>query len=115
MRLIVFLLVNTIAVFIAAYILPGVHVDSVITAFIVAILLGIINTIIRPILLLLTFPITLMTLGLFTLVINGLLVLLVTYFVKDFTVDNFLWAVGFSIIVSLVSWFLSKVATPATA
>jgi putative membrane protein len=110
MRLIVSLIINVVAVYVASYILPGVHVDSVTTVVVVAIVLGVINTFLRPLLLLLTLPITVITLGLFTLVVNGLLVLLVTWFVPGFHVDNFLWAVGFSIVVSLVSWFLSKLS-----
>lgn len=115
MRLLVNLLINTIAVFVAGYILPGVHLDSLVTAFIVSIVLGVINAFIKPVLLLLTLPINVLTLGLFTLVINALLVLLTTNFVPGFTVDNFWWALGFSIVVSLVSAFLSLMASPATA
>jgi putative membrane protein len=115
MQLIVKLLITSIAVFVTAYILPGVHVDSYISALIVAIVLGVINAFIKPILLLLTLPITLVTLGLFTLVINALLVLLTDYLVQGFSVDNFFWAIGFSIVVSMVSWFLSRLASPATS
>lgn len=115
MRLVVNLLINTIAVFIAGYILPGVNIDSLMTAFIVSVVLGVINAFIRPVLIILTLPITIITLGLFTLVINALLVLLTTNFVPGFTVDNFWWALGFSIVVSLVSAFLSMMASPVTA
>ena len=114
MGLLIALLVNVIAVYVASNILPGIHAESAQTVFIVAIVLGVVNTFIRPILLLLTLPLSIITLGIFTLVINGLMVLMVTWFVSDFTVDNFWWAIGFSIVVSLVSWFLSKIAHPAT-
>jgi len=110
MRLIISLLINAIAVYVASYVLPGVHIDAVPTVLIVAIVLGLINTFLRPILVLLTLPINLVTLGLFTLVINGLLVLFVTWVVPGFQVDNFWWAVLFSLVVSLVSWFLSKLS-----
>lgn len=104
------LLVSAVAVFLSAYILPGVNVDSFLTALIVAIVLGVINMFIRPILLLLTLPLTFLTLGLFTFVINALLILLVTNLVPGFSVDGFLWALIFSFVLSLISSFLSSVA-----
>jgi putative membrane protein len=110
MRLLLSLIINAIAVSIASYILPGVHVASLQTVLVVAVVLGVVNTFLRPVLMLLTLPITLITLGLFTLVINGLLVLLVTWIVPGFQVDNFFWAILFSLVVSLVSWFLAKLS-----
>lgn len=110
MQLLTYLLINSVAIMIASYILPGVDVDSYITVIIVAIVLGVINTFIKPIILFLTLPITLVTLGLFTFVINALLVLGTSYLVQGFTVDNFLWALLFSLIVSLVSSFLSQLS-----
>ena len=107
MKLIAYLLINGFAVFIASYILPGVQVDSFLTALIVAVVLGAVNTFIRPLLLLLTLPITLITLGLFTFIINALLVLLVDMVVPDLQVDGFLWALAFSLVVSLISSFLN--------
>lgn len=106
MNIIIYLFVNGFAVFIASKILPGIHVDSFVTAIIIAVVLGVINTFIKPILSILAFPITLLTLGLFTLVINGVLVILASLLVSGFVVDNFLWAVAFSFITSLVSSFL---------
>jgi len=94
-----------LAVFIADYILAGVHIDTPLTALIVAIVMGIVNLLIKPVVLLLTLPINLITLGLFTLVINGLMVLLVTLIVPGFKVDNFGWAILFSLVVSVVGWF----------
>ena len=102
------LLVSAIAVFIASYILPGVDVDNFMTALIVAVLMGVVNAFIRPIITLLTLPITLLTLGLFAFVINALLILLVDYLVPGFEVDGFLWALVFSFVVSLISSFLSS-------
>ena len=109
-RLLGYLLINGLAVFIAAYLLPGIGVDTVWTALLVAIVLGIVNMFIRPILVLLTLPITLITLGLFVIIINGLLVLLVSNIVPGFTVENFWWAIAFSLAVSMVSWFLNSLA-----
>lgn len=100
------LLISSIAVLISAYVLPGVHVSGFIVALITAIFLGIANTFIQPVLLLLTLPITILTLGLFTFVINGLLVMLVAVVVPGFKVDGILSAVAFSIVMSLVNIFL---------
>lgn|SRR3989344_4738160 len=108
MRLISYLLINALAIFIASYILPGVNVDNWVTIFIVAIVLGAINAIIKPILIFLTLPLTIITLGLFTFVINALLVMLTSYLVSGFTVDNFWWALLFSLVISLISSFLSN-------
>ncbi len=110
MNIIVRVLIQTVAIFIAAYILPGVEVDSLTTTLIVAIVLGVINVFLKPILVLLTLPITLVTFGLFIFVINALLVLLVSSLVSGFYVDGFLWALLFSIIVSLVSAFLESLS-----
>lgn len=106
MNIFVRIIIQTIAVFIAASILPGVEVDSLVTTLIVAIVLGVINVFLKPLLVLLTLPITIVTFGLFILVINAVLVLLVSTLVNGFHVDGFWWALFFSIIVSLVSSFL---------
>lgn len=106
MRLLFNLLINALAVFISAYILPGVKVDTFVTAFVVAIVLGVVNAFIKPVLVILTLPVTLLTLGLFIIVINALMVLLVSALVPGFKVDGFWWAILFSLALSLVSWFL---------
>lgn len=103
-------IVSAAAIVITAYILPGVHLNNYVTALIVAVVLGIINAIIRPILIILTLPITIVTLGLFTFVINALLILLVSYLVKGFQVDGFLWALVFSIVLSIVNALLQRLA-----
>ncbi len=110
MRLLTLLLINGFAVFIAAYILPGVSVETFVTALVVAVVLGVINTFIKPLLLLLTLPITIITFGLFALVINGLMVLLASAIVPGFHVENFLWALLFSLVISLVSSLLNRIA-----
>lgn len=106
MKLILNLLVNGFAVFVADYFLPGVKVDSYFTAIVVSIGLGIVNTFIKPIVFLMTVPINILTLGLFTFIINGLLVLLVSSFIPGFTVDNFGWAMVFSLVLWAVNFFL---------
>jgi len=109
MNILIKLVVNTISIILAAYILPGIRVDGITAALIVAVLLGIINAILKPILIVLTLPITILTLGLFTFVINALLVLLVDLLVPGFDVVNFLWALLFSIVVSIISSVLGQI------
>lgn len=106
MNFLINLLIRVLAVLISAYLLPGIHVENFFTALVVAIVLGIINAILRPILLILTLPINILTLGLFTFVINALLILLVASIVPGFVVANFWWALLFSLILSIVSGFL---------
>ncbi len=111
MQFLINLLLSGLAVVISAYILPGVHVDGFVTALIVAVVLGIVNAILKPILVILTLPITILTLGLFTLVINAILVLLVSSIVPGFRVDGFVWAFIFSIILSIVNSFLNQLSS----
>lgn len=109
MSLVIQLLVNTLAVMITAYVLQaGVNVDSFWTALVVAVVLGIVNTFIKPIITVLTLPINFLTLGLFSLIINGLMIMLVGAIVEGFEVTNFLWAVLFSIVLSLVNAVLGS-------
>ncbi|SRR5258708_1298945 len=95
-------IINALAVGITAYLLPGVAVGNFLNSFIVAIVLAIINAFIRPIILLLTLPLNILTLGLFTFVINALLILMVAAIVPGFKVDGFWWALLFSLILSVV-------------
>jgi putative membrane protein len=103
-------LLSGLAVLLAAYLLPGVHVDNYGYALLVAVILAIVNVIVKPILIVLTIPITVLTLGLFLLVINALLILLVDYFVPGFTVDGFWWALGFSLILSIFNSMFSDLS-----
>jgi putative membrane protein len=112
MGLILKLLVSSLAVFFAAYILPGVYLDGFPTAIMVALLMGFLNAFLRPILIILTIPITLVTFGLFLLVINAAIILLTAYALKGFSVDSFFTAVLYSIIVSLITWILEAIANP---
>lgn len=109
MQILVFILINGLAVYLAAYILPGVAINSLVTALIVGLILGVANAFIKPILILLTLPITLISLGLFIFVINGLLVLGTSAIVPGFIVENIWWAILFSIVISLISSFLQNI------
>ena len=93
---------------VAAYLLPGVHIQGgVATLLVLAVVVGLINAIFQPILHLLALAITILTLGLFSLVINGLLILLAARLVPGFVVDGFWWALLFSLVLSLVNGFFS--------
>lgn len=98
--------VSALAILAASYLLSGVHVDSFVTALVVALVLGVINAFLKPILLILTLPINILTLGLFTFVINALLIILVTNLVPGFIVDGFWWALIFSVVLSIINSFL---------
>jgi putative membrane protein len=93
----------------STYILPGVHVNGFTSALILALVLAILNAIVRPILVLLTIPITFLTLGLFLLVINALIILLAEAIVPGFQVDGFLWALIFSIILSIITAIIDMI------
>ncbi len=104
------LLMNMAAILLIAYFLPSlIWVDGLWSALVAALLLGIVNAILRPILVFLTLPLTLLTLGLFLLVINGLMLWLVAALVKGFHVNGFWGAVFGSILISIVSWVLSRI------
>lgn len=102
-------LIQALAILVTAYLLPGVHIEGFMTALVVAVVLGIINALIKPILIIFTLPINILTLGLFTFVINALIILLAAGLVSGFKVDGFWWALLFSIILSVVNSFLHKV------
>jgi len=99
---------SALAIFVAAYVLPGVDLESFVTALVVAVVLGVINAFIKPVILILTLPINILTLGLFTFVINALVILLVSAVVPGFKVDGFLWALIFSILLSVINIILLK-------
>lgn len=104
MRFLISLLLNGLIVFASSAVLSGVHIEGFLTAIIVALFLGFVNTFIRPILTFLTLPITILTLGLFLLVINGAMVLLVDFFLSSFYVDNLFWAILFSIVLAIFNF-----------
>ncbi len=102
-------LLAALAVMLAAYLVPGIMVASFYTALIVAVLLAVVNVIIKPILILLTLPLTILTLGLFTFVINALLFWFVGSVVKGFSVDGFIAAFLGALLVSIVSFIGNKI------
>ncbi len=110
LNLLLIWLINAAALLLLPYLLPSVHVDSFYTALITALVLGLVNAVIRPILVLLTLPITVLTLGLFILVINALMFWFVASFIKGFSVEGFwsaFWgAIAYSVLSMLASWLL---------
>ena len=96
-------------VFAIAYIAPGVKVDNFTSALVVALVLGIVNAFLKPVLLILTLPINVLTIGLFTLVLNAILILLVSRIVPGFVVSSFLAAFVFGIILSIANAFVNSV------
>lgn len=102
-------LINAGALLMLPFVLPSIRIESFFTALVVALVLGLVNAVIRPVLVLLTLPVTLLTLGLFILVINALLFWFVASFIEGFTVTGF-WSAFFGAIVyALISWVLSAV------
>ena len=107
-RFLIHWLVIAVALWVTAYIIPGVEVSSWTALAIAAVVLGFVNAIVRPIFVILTLPITVLTLGLFYLVINGFTFLLVSKVVPGFSVSSFGWAILGALVVSLVSWFIGS-------
>ena len=104
------MIANAVAILLIGYLLPQiVTVDGVMAAVAAAFVLGLVNAVVRPLFVLLTLPVTVVTLGAFLLVINGLLLWLVSAFVPGFHVNGFLAAVAGSILLSVVSWILTRV------
>jgi putative membrane protein len=112
LRLLVVWLINALALLAVAYVLPGIVVADFTTALVAALVLGLVNTLIRPVLILLTLPATILTLGLFIFVINGLLFWMVGSWLQGFTVGGFWWGVLGAIVYSIVSWALSAALLP---
>ncbi|MBC7570032.1 MAG: phage holin family protein [Spirosoma sp.] len=110
MGLIIRILISAVAVYVATYFIPGVSVSGgPLTYIIVAVVLGLLNAFIKPILTILTIPITVITLGLFLLVINVLMVYLAAYLVSGFAVSGFIAALLFSIVVSIVTALIDAI------
>ncbi|MCM0034364.1 MAG: phage holin family protein [Burkholderiaceae bacterium] len=101
-------ILNAVTLLIVAYVLPGITVASFWSAMIAALVLGLINMLVKPILILLTLPITIVTLGLFLLVINALMFWLAGSLLKGFQVNGFWWAVGGALFYSVISGFLTS-------
>lgn len=105
MNVLVKIIISSLAVFFTAYLLPyhGVHVDSYITAIWVAIVLALLNGFLKPLLVILTIPVTVLTLGLFLLIINAAIIMLAGSFVDGFYVGGFWWALLFSLVLSVIT------------
>jgi putative membrane protein len=109
MNFIIKLFLNAIAVVIVAYILPGVHLPDFWHALILAALLSLLNVSVKPLLIFLTIPATILSLGLFLLVINALIIEMAAWIMNPgFRVDSFWWALGFSILLSIVNGIFEK-------
>ncbi len=104
MKLFLKWLINALALLLVAYLLPGFEVGSFYIALIVALILGLLNALVRPILVILTLPVTILTLGLSTFVINALLIWLTSTFIQDFSVDGFLTALWAALILWAIAW-----------
>lgn len=102
MKFIVKLLVSAVVVLLTGYLLPGVIVDGFGAAILVALVLAVLNTLVKPILVILTIPLTILTLGLFLLVINGVIILMAGALIDGFHLEGFWWALLFSIIVTVI-------------
>ncbi len=103
-------LLSGLAVLLTAYLLPGVHVIHYGYALLAAIVISLANIFVKPLLIIFTIPITILTLGLFLLVVNALIILLVEAIVPGFSVDGFWWALAFSLILSIFNSMFSGLA-----
>jgi len=101
-------LILTVAIIVTSYLLDGIHVSGFFSAFFAAALLGILNAVFRPILIILTLPINILSLGLFTFVINALMIMMVSGVISGFEVKGFWSAVFGSLLISVVSWALNS-------
>ena len=109
MRFLARLVLNGVAIIIAAWLLPGIHITGPFPALVAGVILGFVNAIVRPVLFLLTLPFTLITLGLFIFVLNAICFGLTAWLVPGFSVDGFWWALLGALLVSIVSWILNGV------
>lgn len=111
MRFLIQLIISTLAVLIASFLLPGVAIqdNNVFTALIVAAVLAFLNAVVKPIMIVLTIPVTIFTFGFFLLVINALMIILASKLVDGFRVDGFWWALLFSFILSIITSILENI------
>ena len=109
MKLLIVWIINALSLLALPYLFDSIHVDSFYTAMIVAVALGLVNAFIRPLVILLTLPATILTLGLFIFVINGLMFWFVGTFIKGFTVGGFWPALFGAIAYSVISWLCSAI------
>ncbi|MBI4037579.1 phage holin family protein [Candidatus Curtissbacteria bacterium] len=109
------LILSAIALLVVAYVVPGFHVASFTTAIVVALILGVINAFAKPILLILTLPITIITLGFFTFILNAVILLLISRFVPGFTIDGFVPALIGAVVLWLIGLLIHFVVFPVKA
>lgn len=109
MRFLSHFIVTAVALAVTAYLLPGIHIDSWPALLVAALVLGFVNAIVRPVLVLVTLPITILTLGLFYLVVNGLAFGLAASVVPGFDVDSFGWAILGALVVGFASWVVGAI------
>lgn len=101
-------LITSLTILLASYLLPGISVENFLTAIITAAVLGLLNTFLKPILLLFSIPANIITFGLFTFAINAFIIMIVHYLIADFTVANFWWALLLGLIISFVNSLTSQ-------
>jgi putative membrane protein len=109
MNLLVRWLINTIALFIVVTVVPHFHYRSVVTLAVAALVLGLANAIVRPVLFVLTLPLTILTLGLFLLVLNGIVLEVVAWVVPGFRIDSFGWAIVGALVLTVISFFTNRI------
>ena len=109
MRFIVNILITAVIVFVLSKLLsPHVHINDMTTAIVFALVLAVLNFVVIPLIIILTLPLTIVTLGLFLLVINVIIIVLADYFVSGIRIDSFLWAFIFGLLLTIVSTLLNK-------
>ncbi len=102
------IVITTVNAFILAYLLPGIEIEDIFTALMVAALLAVLDATIKPLLIVITFPVTVLTLGMFLFVINACIILAAEYFIIGFSIDGFWYAVLFSFCLSFFNSFIHK-------
>lgn len=110
MKIIIKLILSSLAAFIAGQIIPGVVIPDLYTGLMVAVVLGVINTFVKPILTILTLPITILTFGLFSVILNIVLIFLVDALIPTFSVSSILSALFFGVVYSLINTFFDKIS-----
>lgn len=101
---------GTIAVLVAEYFLPGVTVNGMVTALVVAVVIALLNVLLKPILIILSLPVTILTLGLFLVIINGIIVYTADLLIDGFEVRDFWWALAFALVIGVVNTVLNALA-----
>jgi len=104
-------IVNVLALLVVSYLIPGFEFESMSATLVTAVVIGIVNISIKPLVQIITLPISVITLGITAFLINVAILYLISYFVPGFTIVSFVTAITASIVLSLVSWFLGKLAT----